>query len=89
MSFYVYVLKSQSTGKIYIGYTSNLTKRLKQHNDPNCKFTLYTKRNPGPWELVYKEEYATRWEAMRREKELKTGQGREWLHKFIISQTNP
>jgi putative endonuclease len=84
MIFYVYVLKSQSSGKTYIGQTSNLTKRIQQHNDPSYKLSYYTKRNFGPWKLVYKEEYHTRAEAMRREKQLKSGQGRIWLSKNLI-----
>ncbi|MDD5529550.1 MAG: GIY-YIG nuclease family protein [bacterium] len=84
MAFYVYVLKSELTEKIYIGETSDLNNRIKQHNDPECWFTEFTKKNAGPWRLVYKEEYPTRKDAMRREKELKSGQGREWLHKNIL-----
>jgi len=75
MRFLVYVLQSQSTRKIYIGQTVDLRNRIRQHNDPRCKLTLHTKRNPGPWKLVYKEEYHTRSEAMRREKQLKSGSG--------------
>ncbi|MBX3178125.1 MAG: GIY-YIG nuclease family protein [Candidatus Hydrogenedentes bacterium] len=40
--YYVYVLRSESTGKIYIGQTSHLEKRLAQHNDPDYTFTMYT-----------------------------------------------
>jgi putative endonuclease len=84
MSFYVYVLKSLSNGKFYIGQTSNLTKRIQQHNDPNYKLTYFTKRNLGPWKLVYNEEYPTRAEAMKREKQLKSGQGRNWLNNYLM-----
>jgi len=84
MKFYVYVLKPLTAGKIYIGQTSNLTKRIQQHNDSTNKFTLYTKRNPGPWDLVYKEEYPTRARAIKREKQLKLGKGRDWLKNYIL-----
>lgn len=79
MRYYVYILRSESTGKTYVGQTSDLEKRLEQHNDPECRFTLYTKRNKGPWKLIHFEAYNTRSEAMRREKHLKGGQGREWI----------
>jgi len=77
--FYVYVIKSETSDKTYIGQTSDLEKRLKQHNDPGNNFSKYTKQNKGPWKLVYKEEVATRSEALRREKFLKSGKGRELL----------
>ncbi|MCP4642386.1 MAG: GIY-YIG nuclease family protein [bacterium] len=84
MGFWVYILQSESTAKLYIGQTNDLKRRLAQHNDPNCRLTLHTKRNKGPWALLHSEEYATRTEAMRREKQLKSGQGREWIKKEIL-----
>lgn len=79
MNYYVYILRSETTGKTYIGQTSDLEKRLAQHNDPACRFTMYTKRNAGPWKMIHTETYTSRSEAMRREKQLKGGQGREWI----------
>jgi hypothetical protein len=38
----------------------------------------------GPWELIYKEEYSTKVAAMQREKELKSGVGREFIRKNIL-----
>ncbi|HEY6969536.1 MAG TPA: GIY-YIG nuclease family protein [Candidatus Angelobacter sp.] len=84
MAYFVYVLRSESSGKIYIGHTEDLQKRLRQHNDPSCRLTLHTKRNPGPWKLVHSEEFATRAEAMARERALKSGQGRQWIHRAIL-----
>jgi len=84
MSFTVYVLRSKSTSKIYIGQTSNLAHRLEQHNNPEDRKSLYTKRNRGPWEVVYQECCSSRSEAMRREKALKSGQGRTWLHEEVL-----
>jgi putative endonuclease len=84
MPYFVYVLKSTSSGKIYIGQTSDLQKRISQHNDPSCRLTLHTKRNPGPWCLAHSEEFCTRGEAMAREKALKSGQGRAWIHGAIL-----
>jgi putative endonuclease len=77
--YYVYVLKSLSTGKHYTGQTADLEKRLQFHNDPANRLTLHTKRNPGPWVLVYHEECPDRSAAMAREKYLKSGAGREYL----------
>ncbi len=88
MPFYVYVLRSQTTGKTYVGHTSNLQYRLQQHNDPQCSLTLHTKRNRGPWKLVYHEEYKTRAEAMRRERFLKSGHGRDFIKRVILKTNN-
>ena len=65
--FYVYILKSQKDGNLYIGQTSNLDQRLQYHNSERIKST----RKRTPLKLVYVEEYPTRGEAMRREKVLK------------------
>jgi putative endonuclease len=84
--YFVYILKSISTGETYIGQTSDIGKRLIQHNSEKYRGTLHTKRRKGPWELIHKEEYETRSEAMRREKELKTGKGRDWIKNNILER---
>lgn len=78
--FTVYVIKSESTNKIYIGQTKKLEERILRHNKikPN-KAKSYTYKNIGPWILVYKEVFNTRKEAVKREKELKSYKGREYL----------
>jgi putative endonuclease len=77
--YFVYVIRSQTVGKLYIGHTEDLEKRLKEHNDTDCFSSKFTKRFPGPWVLVYSESYGTRSEAFRRERWLKTGRGREFV----------
>lgn len=77
--YFVYVLKNQRTGGNYIGHTGNLERRVTQHNSSNYKPERYTNKISGPWELVYQEEYSSRAEAMKREKFLKSGQGRNYL----------
>ena len=77
--FFVYVLRSLSTGRHYVGFCSDLQQRLGQHNNGITKST----KNRGPWELVYQEALATRAEAMRREHFLKSGQGREALKQML------
>ena len=76
MFFTVYVLQNLQ-GKRYVGHTDNLERRIFEHNNG---LTGFTTNMGGPWKLVYKEENAqTRSEAMRREKFLKTGKGRDFL----------
>jgi putative endonuclease len=74
--FYVYLIKSISSGKIYVGYTHDLRKRLKEHNER--KGGKYTK-NKGPFELIYYEAYKSEKDAKRREDALK-------LHKKAYAQ---
>ncbi len=81
--FTVYVLQSDRTGNLYIGQTENLAKRLDEHNQGISRYT----KGRGPWTLVYSEERSTRSEAMIRERQLKGGQGREWL-RDLLSDAN-
>ncbi len=76
--FTIYVLRNPD-GKIYIGQTDDLDRRVQQHNDPAYRLTHTTKRFRGPWQVVFTEERLSRSEALRREKALKSGQGRAWL----------
>ena len=86
MAFYTYIIQSKSTGKIYTGQTCDLVKRLRQHNDPDCKIGVYTKKNKGPWKLFYYEKFNTRSDAIKREKQLKSGKGREFIKKVVLKK---
>ena len=82
--YYAYAIKSKFTGKIYVGQTNDLEKRLKRHNKIlKVKTTSYTYKNKGPWVLVYKERFSTRKKAIKREKELKSYQGRKYIKSKI------
>jgi putative endonuclease len=65
--FFVYILKSKSFGRYYIGSTENVEKRLEVHNGSHAKWT----KRFQPWELVYQEGFSTRGEATQRERQLK------------------
>ena len=67
--FYVYILRT-SSNTLYIGQTSNLEKRLKEHRSKKSKSAKYT-RYFYSFELVYQELLSTRSEAMKREWQLK------------------
>lgn len=78
--FYAYVIKSESSGKIYVGQTNNPELRVKRHNGLlKNKVGSYTSMNKGPWKIVYVEKFETRTEAIKREKFLKSHIGRDWL----------
>ncbi len=72
MSYYVYILRSESNGKSYIGHSKDPNNRVTEHNSGKSKAT----RGRGPWRLIYHEEYKSRSEAIRREKHFKTQIGR-------------
>ena len=77
--YYIYVLWSSKLIKRYVGSTENVKKRLGEHNRGSNKFT-----NGGiPWIKVYQEEFSTKTEALKREKFLKSGQGRAWVDKRL------
>ena len=78
-SFTVYVLQSVSTGRCYTGQTADLERRLLEHSNGLSGYTM----GRGPWNLVHQEEYSTRAEAMRRERFLKSGVGREWIESIL------
>jgi predicted GIY-YIG superfamily endonuclease len=73
--FHVYVIQSLTHNTRYIGSTDNVSKRIAEHNIGKCRYTC----GRQPWKLIYQEDYQTRAEAMKREKFLKSGQGRKWL----------
>ncbi len=64
MSYYVYMLKSKGSKPItYVGYTNNLSKRIKLHNrGKGAKFT-----RGRSWMLIYKEHFKSKKEAISRE----------------------
>ncbi len=68
----VYVLRSQKDGKRYIGYTSDLRRRLCEHNGGETTSTRWRR----PFVVVYTEIFEDKAEAQRREKFFKSGAGR-------------
>lgn len=83
--YYTYVIFNQLLQRIYIGQTNNLEKRLQRHNQNlPTKKTSYTSKHKGVWKLVYQEMYNTRKEAIKREKELKSYQGRKFIKNIIF-----
>jgi putative endonuclease len=69
--FYNYVLKSENSDEIYIGFTIDLRRRLLEHNQG---LNLSTKKYM-PWQIIYYEACLNESDAKRREKYLKTTQG--------------
>jgi putative endonuclease len=79
----VYVLFSEKFKKIYIGMTSNMEERFRSHNELSKKG--WTK-NFRPWVIVHKEFFDSKSNAFKREKQLKSAVGREFIWTQIINQ---
>lgn len=77
--FYTYVLKSKEDNKHYIGFTTDLRKRIKEHNNGLVDVT----KDRRPLRLVYYEACLSKEKALKREKYFKTGFGRRYLKNRI------
>jgi putative endonuclease len=76
---FVYILRSESTKRLYVGSTMELTSRLSDHNAGN---TASTKRE-RPWKVIYREEFGTLSEARRRERQIKGWKSPEYMRKTL------
>ena len=77
--YYVYFLYSQKRNNVYVGCTSNISERLKQHN----KGLVESTKNRIPLVLIYKEIYDTLSIARKREDYLKSLYGSRERKKII------
>lgn len=78
--YFVYLLQSEKDNSIYLGYTENLKRRLKEHNSGGSNFTKTKK----PWTLIYCECFRIKQDAITREKKLKLhGKGLSELKKRL------
>ena len=79
--YYVYVIQSERDKRYYIGYASNLEKRLNSHNVGLQRWT----RNKGPWKLVYSESFINKRDAIIRERELKNKKSHNAIENIVHS----
>ncbi len=77
--YYVYVLKSQVDGKLYIGYTTSLRNRLQKHQYGEVLSTSPRR----PFDLIFYEGYKNMEDAKRREGYLKTSKGKSSLRMML------
>lgn len=79
--FTVYILYSENNNRLYIGYSSNSLERYHSHNGLSKKgFTTRYR----PRKMIHIEFYSSKSEAIKREKALKSGQGRIWIRNQIL-----
>jgi len=84
--FTVYALYSEKYNKIYIGVTSNIQQRMLSHNQLSKKGWTVRFR---PWVVVHTEEFQDKQLALKREKQLKTAKGREFIREIIATGSYP
>ncbi len=75
--YFVYILRSLKDGGWYIGYSTDVEKRLAEHNSGKNTSTHIRR----PFKLIYYEAYLHKMDALGREKFLKSGAGRKFLAK--------
>ena len=77
--YYTYILYSLKDGGYYIGFTSNLKLRLKEHAKRSVKSTKFR----TPFKLIHYEYFIDENDAKAREEFLKSGFGREQIRKML------
>lgn len=82
--FYVYILYSNKSKNFCYGYTADLKKRFKEHNDGLSKATKPFR----PWRLVWYCAFENRAKAKDFEKYLKSGSGKAFLYKRLVNFGN-
>ena len=80
----VYILQNPA-GKFYVGSTNNIDRRLQEHNSEYKVGRKFTHKN-GPWELIYKEHFDSRSDAMSREKFIKSRKSSQWIRKYLLKE---
>ena len=68
--WFVYILRSPSTDRLYVGITTDPDRRLEEHNGKGKKGARFT-RTGRPWERVYIEEQPNMVAALKREYHVK------------------
>lgn len=79
MSYFVYVLRSEKTGRRYVSSCEDLNDRLARHNAGHSKAT----KHGVPWILIHSESFDSRAAAVQRELYFKTGAGRDELARLL------
>jgi putative endonuclease len=77
--YFTYALHSEIYNRLYIGHTDNLSRRIEQHN----KGKVASTKPYIPYKLIYYEKFNSRLDAVKKEKQLKTSKGRDFIKTFI------
>ena len=86
--FYIYILFSNTSNKYYIGFTSDIHRRLEEHNNPS-RFDKYSAKHL-PWGLVLSFPVSSeRGQAMIIERFIKRQKNRLFIESMIMQKENP
>ena len=80
--YYLYILESLSSGKLYIGQTEDPDKRLNDHNRGASTFT----KGKGPWKRIFLKAHDNREQALALEKKLKSWKNPQRIKKWIDNE---
>ena len=80
--FYCYILQSHRLHRFYYGHTADLDKRITLHNTRQVTAT----KSGAPWDLVWYGAFGSITEAQDFEKYLKSGSGKAFAYKRLISE---
>ena len=81
--YFVYILQSESDSGYYIGYTSNLVRRIREHNSGKTRSLKHRR----PLRLVYFEEYSSKSDAEAREKQIKSWKGGAAFKQLLVESS--
>ena len=79
--YYTYILKSSKSSKLYYGYTSDLKRRIKEHNEGKSEYT----RPFLPIKLIFYAAFEKENKAKDFELYLKSGSGKAFVKKRLVS----
>jgi putative endonuclease len=79
MTYHTYIIFSPSKNTFYVGHTSDLYRRLNEHNSGINKST----KNAAPWNLMFTREFNSRSEAMKFESKIKRMKSRKYIEQLI------
>ena len=79
MPHFVYILKSLSAAKYYVGSSENPNRRSEFHNTIEKGFTSRYR----PWEIVFTQEFSSKSEVLRVEKKIKNWKSRKMIEKLV------
>ncbi|PIU24453.1 endonuclease [Candidatus Berkelbacteria bacterium CG08_land_8_20_14_0_20_39_8] len=80
------MIENQDDHSLYISFSANVDRRIVEHISKIGGY--YTKKKFGNWKLLYVEGYINRFDALKREKYLKSGSGRKYPRKQLSNYFN-
>lgn len=84
--YYIYIIENLADLSWYIGFSIDVPRRIDEHNLHIGG--EYTGKKQGKWRLIYIEGYASKLDALGREKYLKSGAGRTYIKKQLANYLN-